>query len=81
MLFFRSKIAPEEQHVISLYANTVTIANLGNEALFVNFDGAASAESLILPAKIGRQFNFSQPIKEVSVFSVSGTEVQIDDIR
>ncbi|MCI1574740.1 MAG: hypothetical protein LKH78_03285 [Weizmannia coagulans] len=81
MKIFRKKLTANTEEIFNINSHYVTVLNMGEGNVFVNFDDTATTDSLIIPAGMGRSFCFPAVVHDVHVVSDGTPLIQIDDAR
>lgn len=81
MRLFRKTLIANNEEIFSIESHFITILNLGAGNVYVNFDKAATVNSLLIPPWMGRDFYFPYTVKNVHVISNETPLVQIDNWR
>ncbi|MBF8418953.1 hypothetical protein [Heyndrickxia coagulans] len=80
MKIFRKKLTANTEEIFNINSHYVTVLNIGEGNVFVNFDDTATTDSLIIPAGMGRSFSFQRAVQSVHLISDGTPTVQIDDM-
>lgn len=80
MILWREQLTPNVEAVVKIRSRIFTVLNYGANDVYINFNETATTESLLVPAGMGRRFEFYSKIEDIHLIATDETAVQIDNL-